>query len=88
MLLGLYIALAIITMGFQTYYRYPGCAEATGCGLSFTKSVVWSAIWPAYWAIGATASAHGLIILTPNTRHFEPLGLATINPFQVLPSDN
>ena len=38
--------------------------------------------------IGATARAHGLIILTRNTRHFEPLSLATINPFQVLPSDN
>jgi toxin FitB len=38
--------------------------------------------------IGATARAHGLIILTRNTRHFEPLGLATINPFQMLPSDD
>jgi len=38
--------------------------------------------------IGATARAHGLTILTRNTRHFEPLGLATINPFRVLPSDN
>jgi len=50
-LLGLYVALAIITLGFQVYYRYPTCSEATGCGLSFTKGVVWSAIWPAYWAI-------------------------------------
>jgi hypothetical protein len=50
-LLGLYVALAIITMGFQIYYRYPRCSEAMGCGLSFTKGVVWSAIWPAYWAI-------------------------------------
>jgi hypothetical protein len=48
---GLYIALAIITMGFQVYYRYPMCSEAGGCGLSMTKGVVWSAIWPAYWAI-------------------------------------
>ncbi len=38
--------------------------------------------------IGATAGAHGLIILTRNTRHFEPLGLATINPFQTLPSEH
>jgi len=50
-LLGLYVALAIITMGFQIYYRYPNCSEAIGCGLSFAKGVVWSAIWPAYWAI-------------------------------------
>ena len=38
--------------------------------------------------IGATAHAHGLIILTRNTRHFEPLGVTTIDPFRVLPSDN
>lgn len=24
-LLGLYVALAIITLGFQVYYRYPTC---------------------------------------------------------------
>ena len=38
--------------------------------------------------IAATARAHGLIILTRNTRHFEPLGLATIDPFRALPTDN
>jgi len=43
-LLGLYVALAIITMGFQIYYRYPNCSEAIACGLSFAKGVVWSAI--------------------------------------------
>ncbi len=50
-LLGLYVALAIITMGFQIYYRYPVCSEPASCTLSFAKGVVWSAIWPAYWAI-------------------------------------
>jgi predicted benzoate:H+ symporter BenE len=48
---GLYIALAIITVGFQIYYRYPVCSAAAECGLSMAKGVVWSAIWPAYWAI-------------------------------------
>jgi len=38
--------------------------------------------------VGATARAHGLTILTRNIRHFEPLGLLTINPFQKLPSQN
>jgi predicted nucleic acid-binding protein len=38
--------------------------------------------------IGATARAHGLVILTRNTRHFEPLCLATVNPFEALPSNN
>lgn len=50
-LVGLYIALAIITMGFQIYYRYPNCTAASGCGLSMAKGVIWSAIWPAYWWI-------------------------------------
>jgi predicted nucleic acid-binding protein len=36
--------------------------------------------------IGATARCHGLTILTQNTRHFEPLGLPTVNPFERLPS--
>jgi predicted nucleic acid-binding protein len=31
--------------------------------------------------IAATASAHNLILLTRNERHFKPLGVKTINPF-------
>jgi toxin FitB len=38
--------------------------------------------------IGATARCHGLTILTRNTRHFEPLGLPTLNPFDRLPPRN
>jgi predicted nucleic acid-binding protein len=37
-------------------------------------------------AIAATASWHRLTILTRNTRHFEPLGVPTINPFDGLPT--
>ena len=51
LLLGLYVVLGIITMMFQIYFRYPDCSGAMGCGLSFAKGVVWSVIWPAYWAI-------------------------------------
>ena len=50
-LVGLYGAIGIITIIFQIYYRYPVCSGAAGCWLSFGKGVVWSAIWPAYWAI-------------------------------------
>jgi predicted nucleic acid-binding protein len=35
--------------------------------------------------IAATARSHKLTILTRNTRHFEPLGVPTINPFDQLP---
>jgi len=50
-LLSLYVALGVITLITQIYWRYPNCSEAIGCGLSFAKGVVWSAIWPAYWTI-------------------------------------
>jgi predicted benzoate:H+ symporter BenE len=33
-LLSLYVAGAIITMGFQIYYRYPACSGASECGLA------------------------------------------------------
>lgn len=38
-------------------------------------------------AIGATATCHGLVVLTRNLRHFQPLGIASIDPFQGLPVD-
>jgi toxin FitB len=37
--------------------------------------------------IGATAQHHALSILSRNVRHFEPLGVAVINPFIALPSN-
>ena len=36
-------------------------------------------------AIAATAQVHGLIVLTRNLRHFEPLGIRAIDPFKALP---
>ena len=35
--------------------------------------------------IAATARSRGLIVLTRNTRHFEPLGVRALNPFERLP---
>ena len=34
-------------------------------------------------AIAATAQSRELVILTTNLRHFEPLGVAVLNPFAV-----
>jgi len=51
LLLGVYVAIALATMVLQAPNRFPGCSDAAGCGLSFAKGVVWSAIWPAYWTI-------------------------------------
>jgi hypothetical protein len=51
LLLGLYVAIALVTMVLQAPHRFPGCSDAAACGLSFAKGVVWSAIWPAYWTI-------------------------------------
>jgi predicted nucleic acid-binding protein len=35
--------------------------------------------------IAATARHHGLTVLTRNLRHFEPLGVIVIDPFEALP---
>lgn len=35
--------------------------------------------------IGATARQHALTILSRNVRHFEPLGVAVLDPFSKLP---
>lgn len=37
-------------------------------------------------AIAATALAHGLLLLTRNGKHFEPLGVAFSDPVQQLPA--
>jgi toxin FitB len=37
-------------------------------------------------AIGATARRHHLTILSRNARHFTPMDVAVIDPFQTLPS--
>ena len=50
-LFGVYVVVGIFTLIMQFYYRYPSCSGATGCGLSYVKGVVWSAIWPIYWWI-------------------------------------
>jgi predicted nucleic acid-binding protein len=36
-------------------------------------------------AIAATAQAHALTVLTRNLRHFVPLGVSALDPFQGLP---
>lgn len=36
-------------------------------------------------AIAATAQVHGLTVLTRNLRHFEPLGVHALDPFQAMP---
>jgi predicted nucleic acid-binding protein len=35
--------------------------------------------------IGATAQRHRLTVLSRNTKHFEPLGVAVLDPFAALP---
>lgn len=50
-LIGVYIVLAIITFIAQVSPRNQLCSGIGGCGLSYMKGIVWSAIWPAYWSI-------------------------------------
>jgi predicted nucleic acid-binding protein len=37
--------------------------------------------------IGATAELNGIRVLTRNVRHFEPMGLVPLDPFDRLPPD-
>jgi toxin FitB len=37
-------------------------------------------------AIAATAQVHGHTILTRNVKHFSPLGVPVVNPFEMLPA--
>lgn len=48
-LVGLYIALPLVTLAFQISVRAQGCAATETCAISFAKAVVWSVIWPASW---------------------------------------
>jgi hypothetical protein len=50
-LVVLYIAVALVTFILQLPNRYPACSATGGCATSLGKGVVWSAIWPRYWAI-------------------------------------
>ncbi len=36
-------------------------------------------------AIGAIAQVHGHVVLTRNLRHFRPLGVESLDPFEALP---
>lgn len=49
--------MAGLTLIFQIYVRSSQCVLTEGCGLSYAKAVVWSAIWPASWfVLGAPAT--------------------------------
>jgi len=47
----IYVALAVLTLIFQTWVRSSQCAGLQECGPSYAKAVVWSAIWPASWVV-------------------------------------
>jgi hypothetical protein len=51
LMFALYGVVGLVTLFYQISVRYGACSGALGCGLSFIKGIVWSAIWPAYWAI-------------------------------------
>jgi len=64
----------VLPMGIhvaRTAGRLSGDARAAGLAPGFADI-----------AIAATAVYHGLTVLTRNLRHFEPLGVAALDPFQ------
>jgi hypothetical protein len=50
-LAGMYVGAGFVTLGFQSYVRWPYCAGHAACAVSLAKGVVWSAIWPASWPV-------------------------------------
>jgi hypothetical protein len=50
-LVGVYVAAALLTLAFQTYIRSGECVGSGPCAVSFAKGAVWSAIWPVIWPI-------------------------------------
>ena len=46
-LIVLYVLIGLLTLIFQIDARE--CDS--NCGISYAKSVIWSAIWPASWAV-------------------------------------
>ena len=49
--LSLYVGMALFTLAFQIWVRSYECVGLEGCGLSFAKGIVWSAIWPVCWVV-------------------------------------
>jgi hypothetical protein len=46
-----YLVLAVCTLVFQIWVRSAQCDGIAQCGPSYAKGVVWSAVWPASWAV-------------------------------------
>ncbi len=56
-------------------------AEACGTALARSRQIGLNlAVMDAFFA--ATAATHGLTLVTRNTRHFEKLGIALLNPWR------
>ena len=50
-LIALYLTAAVINLVFQLSIRSDPCAGAGNCAASYTKAVLWSAVWPASLAV-------------------------------------
>ena len=56
---GLYVGIACLTLAFNTYIRTSQCAGTAACTLSIGKGAIWSAAWPASWAVYADGWVNG-----------------------------
>ena len=56
---GLYVGIACLTLVFQAYIRMSQCAGTAACTLSIGKAAIWSAAWPASWAVFAYGRVNG-----------------------------
>ena len=52
----IYLAVGLLTVGYQTRIRWPACAMSDSCGIGVLKGLVWGAAWPLYWINQVTDS--------------------------------
>jgi hypothetical protein len=79
-------ALAVISRMREVCLRTPGLPPFSSTSSPNGISSKGLALGFADTVIGATARTRQLIILTRNIRHFAPLAILTVNPFQELPA--
>jgi hypothetical protein len=48
-LIGAYVAIAIVTFALQIPIRLHYCEGLRACGESLLKAPLWAIVWPLYW---------------------------------------
>jgi hypothetical protein len=77
---GMYVGAAMVTLGFQTWVRLDQCPSVAPCAVSLAKGVVWSAIWPASWAVYVAGLKRTGSLVRPPQLAASPIARKTARP--------